>query len=133
MDNASKALIMAGAILLAVAIVGLGVYLFSLSQGLIDTAESSLGGLSTELQNNELLKYEGTIKGTQVRKLIDRALYLKNNDWPISLTIKLNGSEITSRPATSSIQSSKNYPVSMTVDTSSGYVSGINIGTAPKT
>ena len=50
MDNASKALIMAGAILLAVAIVGLGVYLFSLSQGLIDTAESSLSGLSITLQ-----------------------------------------------------------------------------------
>ena len=35
MDNASKALIMAGAILLAVAIVGLGVYFFSMSEGLI--------------------------------------------------------------------------------------------------
>ena len=48
MDNASKALIMAGAILLAVAIVGLGVYFFSMSEGLTDQAGDSITNLSTD-------------------------------------------------------------------------------------
>lgn len=125
MDNASKALIMAGAILLAVAIVGLGVYLFSLSQGLIDTAESSLGGLTTELQNNELLKYEGErVRGTQVRKLVDRALYLQSNNWPITLTITSGKTEVKSRP--NDIVASQYYKVKMTIDPATGYVSAID-------
>ena len=38
MDNASKALIMAGAILIAVAIVGIGIYIFSAANGMTDDA-----------------------------------------------------------------------------------------------
>lgn len=121
MDNASKALIMAGAILLAVAIVGLGVYLFSLSQGLIDTAESSLSGLSITLQNNELLKYEGLRRGSEVRQLINSVNYLKNN-WPETLDYD-NGSI----KATAGVKSGKLYDVVMTTDSTSGYVNSVKI------
>lgn len=118
MDNASKALIMAGAILLAVAIVGLGVYLFSLSQGLIDTAESSLSGLSVTLQNNELIKYEGQRRGAEVRTLINSVNYLDDN-WPTDLGFA-EGSVITG------IKSGKLYDVTCTTD-DTGYVSVVSI------
>lgn len=121
MDNASKALIMAGAILLAVAIVGLGVYLFSLSQGLIDTAESSLSGLSITLQNNELLKYEGLRRGSEVRQLINSVNYLKNN-WPETLDYDED-----SIKATAGVKSGKLYDVVMTTDSTSGYVNSVKI------
>ncbi len=120
MDNASKALIMAGAILLAVAIVGLGVYLFSLSQGLIDTAESSLSGLSVTLQNNELVKYEGQRRGSEIRQLINSVNYLKN-DWPEDLT--LDGDTTT----TANVKSGKLYDVTVTTDGTSGYVNKVTI------
>lgn len=120
MDNASKALIMAGAILLAVAIVGLGVYLFSLSQGLIDTAESSLSGLSVTLQNNELVKYEGQRRGSEIRQLINSVNYLKTN-WPEDLT--LEGDTTT----TAGVKSGKLYDVSVTTDSTSGYVKTVTI------
>ena len=121
MDNASKALIMAGAILLAVAIVGLGVYLFSLSQGLIDTAESSLSGLSVTLQNNELVKYEGQRRGSEIRQLINSVNYLKTN-WPE--TLELDDSGITT---TAGVKSGKLYDVSVTTDSTSGYVKTVTI------
>lgn len=120
MDNASKALIMAGAILLAVAIVGLGVYLFSLSQGLIDTAESSLSGLSVTLQNNELVKYEGQRRGSEIRQLINSVNYLKN-DWPENLT--LDGDTTT----TANVKSGKLYDVTVATDATSGYVNKVTI------
>ena len=120
MDNASKALIMAGAILLAVAIVGLGVYLFSLSQGLIYTAESSLSGLSVTLQNNELVKYEGTRRGSEIRQLINSVNYLKT-DWPEDLELK--GDTTT----TAGVKSGKLYDVTVTTDSTSGYVKTVTI------
>ena len=112
---------MAGAILLAVAIVGLGVYLFSLSQGLIDTAESSLSGLSITLQNNELVKYEGQRRGSEIRQLINSVNYLKTN-WPE--TLELDDSGITT---TAGVKSGKLYDVSVTTDSTSGYVTKVTI------
>ncbi len=124
MDNASKALIMAGAILLAVAIVGLGVYLFSLSQGLIDTAEASLNGLSVDLQNNELLKYEGeNRRGSQVRKLMNSVKYLADK-WPIELKYTDDSLD---EDDYSNIKSGKLYTVVMTTDPDSGYVEKVKI------
>ena len=116
MDNASKALIMAGAILLAVAIVGLGVYLFTLSQGLIDTAESSLSGLSVTLQNNELLKYEGKRKGAEVRQLQNSVKYLEDS-WPITLTYTFPDK----------IKSGTLYTVTIETDATTNYVKSITV------
>ena len=42
MDNASKALIMAGAILIAVALVGVGVYLYSSAAGMMNSGVDEL-------------------------------------------------------------------------------------------
>ena len=116
MDNASKALIMAGAILLAVAIVGLGVYFFSMSEGLTNQAGDSIENLSAELQNSEILKYEGErVKGTDVKAMI-RKLTQIGDDWPETLPT-FN---------TADYKNNKLYNVTMTLGTT-GYVKEITI------
>ena len=119
MYNASKGLIMTGHILLAAAIISLGVYLFSLSQGLIDTAESSLSGLSVTLQNNELVKYEGQRRGSEIRQLINKVNCLKT-DWPEDL-------ELDGITTTKDVKSDKLYDVSVETDETSGYVKTVTI------
>lgn len=116
MDNASKALIMAGAILLAVAIVGLGVYFFSMSEGLTNQAGDSIENLSAELQNSELLKYVGErVKGTEVQALKRKVDQIGDN-WPYNLLDTDWGA----------MTNNKLYKVDMTVGTL-GYVESITI------
>ena len=100
MDNASKALIMAGAILLAVAIVGLGVYFFSMSEGLTDQAGDSITNLSTDLQNSELFKFEGdNVRGTDIHTLA-RHLGQIRADWAETITVYYEGGNFTGNDVT---------------------------------
>ena len=69
MENASKALIIAGAILLAIAIIGVGMYVFNNAS---DSVEGS--DLSEEeviAYNGDFDVYQGTIRGSRVKTLID--------------------------------------------------------------
>lgn len=69
MENASKALIIAGAILLSILIIGLGMFIYT------QAAEAMQGaGLTSEqvtAYNSKFLSYEGTRSGASVRSLCD--------------------------------------------------------------
>ena len=72
MDNASKALIMAGAILIAIAIVGVGVFIFSSTSSITDTGGDQLNASAVQLTNSQLRKYAGTrVRGTTVIEMIE--------------------------------------------------------------
>ena len=72
MENASKALIIAGAILLAILIISLGIMILGKAQ---DTINGS-GMTQTEVQafNERFTKYEGKQKGSSVRTLIQEVI-----------------------------------------------------------
>ena len=70
MENASKALIIAGAILLSIAIIGVGMYVFQNVQETIkDGADMSAKQIRT--YNQEFTMYGGRQSGSQVRSLLD--------------------------------------------------------------
>ncbi len=104
---------------------GIGIYLYCKAQQVINTAEINLTGLSTDLQNNELLKYEGEIRGSQVRKLMNSVEYSSKN-WPVSLTYA-EGSINT----TEGIKSGAVYLVSFEKDEQTGYVTSVMIVKKP--
>lgn len=68
MENASKALIIAGAILLAILLITLGIYIFQQAQSTVNNSGMS----QAEIQsfNSQFTKYEGKIKGSAVKSLI---------------------------------------------------------------
>ena len=72
MDNASKALIMAGAILISLALVGLGVYIFSISSDLQDSTGQQMDVMAAQTTNKQLDNYAGVKKrGSEVKSLIN--------------------------------------------------------------
>ncbi len=75
MENASKALIIAGAILLAILIIALGVYIFN--QAKSTTNMDELSNQQVQAHNNTFENYEGKINGTQAKALIDA---IRNNN-----------------------------------------------------
>ena len=70
MENASKALIIAGAILLAISIIGLGIYIFAQAQGAM-TADP-LKMQQIEAFNSQFDIYQGEQSGTNVKTLLDK-------------------------------------------------------------
>lgn len=70
MENASKALIIAGAILLSIAIIGVGMFVYnSVSDtitGSVDMSEDEMRAYNQDFEN-----YLGTKRGSQVRSLCD--------------------------------------------------------------
>ena len=64
MENASKALIIAGAILLSILLITLGIFIFQQAQSTIQNS-----GMS-QAEINTFNKYEGTKKGSEVKSMI---------------------------------------------------------------
>ncbi len=70
MENASKALIIAGAIILAVLIIGLGMMVFMQSNNVVDPG-SEMDALARDQFNSKFTPYEGTMQGSRVMNLCD--------------------------------------------------------------
>ena len=73
MENASKALVIAGAILVSILIIGLGMMIFNNVSGFADT--SSVDALAVETYNKDFVTYEGTnVKGTNAKALVNKII-----------------------------------------------------------
>ena len=127
MENASKALIIAGAILLAILLISLGIIIFSQAQDTINNSGMSQAELQT--YNSQFLKYEGSQKGTVVKSMIQEVLAVNNNGSSVDkIKVMYGGANLAaSTNPTSGIDSSKTYTVTLEYDSSTGRVSQINI------
>lgn len=88
MENASKALIMAGAILIAILVISLGVYIFNnMSNSVIENANLDSEEISSF--NSQITPYLGqNISGSQVNALIQLAISIDNKALSSSDYIK---------------------------------------------
>ena len=123
MENASKALIIAGAILLSIALIGVGMYVYQQAAGAVSEV-----GMQTEqalAYNSDFEPYLGTnVRGTQVRTLMKN---IRNHN---------NTSDTKINPASGSltkvddISNEKTYTVEVPADgydTVTGYIIKIKI------
>ena len=69
MENASKALIIAGAILLAILLISLGIFVFTQAQDTLGTI--NLNDQEVMAFNNKLIPYQGKIRGSQLKQLFE--------------------------------------------------------------
>lgn len=84
MENASKALIIAGAILISILLIGVGMLVFQGAQGGIDEAISSMSENEKTMFNNKFVTYVGTkVKGSNVRQVITNIINSNNTNQDI--------------------------------------------------
>ena len=106
MENASKALIIAGAILLAILLISLGIMIFNQAQDTVTNSGMSEAELTAF--NNKFLKYEGdAVKGTMVKSMVQEVKANLNTDTRQQTT---KGTEIST---TESIEAKHTYKVKM--------------------
>lgn len=71
MENASKALIIAGTIIIVMIVIAAGMYLFNSAGGLSSSVQSKWSDDEILNFNRQFTKYEGTQKGSVVKELIE--------------------------------------------------------------
>ncbi len=136
MENATKALLIAAAVLVAILIISLGLAVYNKASSATDSAD--LSATEIQAQNEKFTKYEGTNRrGSEVNALIQTVL---NNN----LTAKDDGSKVTvtvdsatpntviekkTTSVTYRADTSKLYNIKCVRDTSSGIVTSIEITT----
>ena len=117
MENASKALIIAGAILLAILLISLGIMVYNNAKGTI--SDANLDAENAQAFNTKFTQYGGTQRGTALNALIDAAI--ANNVQSVH-SVKINGAD-----PTSASRYSTNDSKTVTFEYTSGYVSNIVI------
>ena len=108
MENASKALIIAGAILLSILLISLGIMIFNQAQ---DTVNNS-GMTEAEITafNNKFLKYEGTQKGSVVKSLVNEVIASNAENSDRQIKFRKNSEEVDTIN-TSIIKTTESYTV----------------------
>lgn len=78
MENASKALLIAGAILICILLIGVGMMIFQSAQGTISEAVTQMSSSEKDMFNQQFQQYEGTrVNGANVKALINK---INNNN-----------------------------------------------------
>lgn len=122
MENASKALIIAGAILLAILLISLGIMIFGQAQDTVNNSGMTQAQITAF--NNKFIKYEGERTGSVVKTLINEILSSNADPSLPDVTFEVNNRPETN---TTKIDTSKKYTITIDYNTSTGYVSNINI------
>lgn len=143
MENASKALIIAGAILLSIAIIGIGMFVYnSVSETISSSADMSQE--EVDAYNQEFLNYEGVKNGSQVKQLCNLVRSHNTQATDASQEISLitgTASDISAPTATGTtgtttteinairtgILSGRKYTVSIGMDPATGRVTQVGI------
>ena len=143
MENASKALIIAGSILVSIVIISLGVMIVSNVTGLVQS-QSDMSGQEVTAFNSQFLSYEGTQKGSNARTLYNlirshNNTHTDDTSLQVVLTLNDNGDldPNTDYPANdgdsvempaNTLKAGNTYSVTFGYDSRSGRITTCNIG-----
>lgn len=116
MENATKALLIAGAIIITLVIITLGIAVMNMGKEAVD--KSNLDSVQTQTSNSQFTQYEGTQKGGKVKALINAVIAENANedDTTQQIVVKYKGNDIVSNEKTDSseIYTNKTYTVKIT-------------------
>lgn len=120
MENASKALIIAGSVLIAILVISLGLLIFKSTSGTTDQTQELDKTLEVQQFNSQFLKYCGeSVKGSQVRTLCEVIIaHNANSDNKVSINEKETATAISTYR--NNIKTNSTYKVE-----ASSYVNGL--------
>ena len=72
MENASKALIIAGAILIAILLITIGILLINSGSGVAESGTREMASQEIQIFNSQFTPYEGTKKGSELKSLFSK-------------------------------------------------------------
>lgn len=123
MENASKALIIAGAILISILLIGVGMVVFTSAQGGIDEALSSMSEQEKTIFNQKFTAYKGDkIKGTNVKALLTNVMTSNSQNRDIDgKLVEVTGEGKTATPTTANLQEATLDEIRNAINTGATY------------
>lgn len=117
MENASKALIIAGAILISILIIAIGMYIYTNSESSIRNATSQMSTQEKSAFNQTWYTYEGSQLGSNCRALIAQIISSNStnvNEASKLISLTVDGETVT--PEINNIQSEAMTELRNTID-----------------
>ena len=138
MENATKALMIAGAVLLAIMLISVGLLIFNSSNNQMSDAVSQMDQQAKDQFNNKFQAFEGRQSGSNVKTLITSVINNNIQNGPDNenveekvITVKVDKDEGSTseqlEPIRRAIVSGRKYQVDVTVDAKTGLVHEITI------
>ena len=143
MDNASKALIIAGAVLIAVMLVSVGVMIYNQAAGVITQGQSNMDALEITMANQTYTQYEGANKNRNaVGQLLDTIAQAYDAASEHTVAVEIKGGETndninvaagtitpsTIRTAATNIRKASNYKYTVVFGKDqNGYIDSVTI------
>lgn len=131
MENASKALLIAGAILIVILLIAVGMMVYRGAQGSIQKAIGSMSSTEKDIHNSQFEPFIGNkVSGSNVRSLLSKIITNNSDDNNVKVELTYNGAKAEPDNVMKKISTaaSANYKVEPTY--SDGVITAITI-TAP--
>ncbi len=128
MENASKALIIAGAILLAILIISLGIMIYQQASGVVNN--NSMTEVEVSTFNSKFEQYLGSkVRGASVNALVNTVNTNNLSQDDESKKVSLKGTDVkeTNGQYTKNFKTGSTYEVTVTANTKGGLISEITI------
>ena len=126
MENASKALIIAGAILLAILIISLGIMIYQQASGVVNN--NSMTEVDVSTFNSKFEQYLGSnVRGAQVNALINTINTNNMSQDDDSKRVRLEGQTTAQTNNAKNYRTGSTYTVEVIENTNGGLISTIRI------
>ena len=146
MENASKALLIAGAILIAILLIALGMMAYTAGKGQVDKSSTSLDQSQVQSLNEQFVRFQGTKTGSEVRSLISLVKQTNaNNNSQFRRVNNNQGIFLNNRPCNSNttegliiqnnangvgVELNRNYRIEVFYEAGTGLVNNLSINPA---
>ena len=133
MENASKALLIAGSVLIVILLIAMGVRVFNSTQGTADETESAMKTAEMAQFNSKFTQFVGKNKRkAEVMSLINQVIAHNNtNSRKVKIAYSTTTTDTTSGLNTIltniSNATKSAFNITVTYDTNNGYITTINI------
>lgn len=112
MENASKALIIAGAILISILLIAISMYVYTSAQGTVTQAGAQMTAQEKDMYNSKINSYVGNSKaGIDAKSAIDSIISSNNANMEDSgkfIELSISGFKNTTAPATTTGETGNN-------------------------
>ena len=124
MENASKALLIAAAVLIAILLIAFGMRIFNSTKGTTDSAKATMDATEIATFNNRFLAYAGSQNGSQVKSLANAVIaHNANSARQVKFQGVTGGADIIS--AISGVDSLTKYTINIEDEDGDGYMDTI--------
>ena len=127
MENASKALLIAGSVLIAILLIAIGVRVLNSTQGTTESTESTMQSTAVTMFNNKFIPYTGNNKGFADVSSIQQIIIANNATSPEHKVDFYVGTTNYLNRSISDLNTSKKYEIIPSYNKTTGYIVQIRV------